>query len=130
MGFLDINLDDVQEPTVVDANSEVQVRVTGASTGDDKNGNPYILIRLDIPEEPTAKDFTYFLGLPNSSMDAKKLNNTKWKLKMFFDAIDEDPSGLDSADDLVGKTFWAILGVSESDEYGEQNYVKKIVKGA
>ena len=130
MGFLDIDLDDAQEPTVIEANSEVQVRVTSAETGTDKNGHPYLLIRCDVPDEPASKDFTYFLRLPHAGMDGKQLNNTKWRLKLFFKAIGEDPKSLDSPEDLQGKTFWAILGVSESDEYGEQNFIKKIIKGA
>lgn len=130
MGFLDINLDDVQEPTVIPANTEILVRITGAETGNDKNGNPYLLIRCDVPDEVSAKDFTYFLRLPHSNLTDKQLNQVKWKLKVFFDAIGVDPSSLDSPSELEGRTFWAILGVDDDDEYGERNYIKKIVKGA
>ena len=130
MGFLDIDLNDVQEPTTIDADSEVKVRIVGTTEGTDKNNHPYLLARFDVPEEPTCKDFTKFYSLPHGEMEPKKLNNAKWALKVFFDAFDIDPSGGIDLEELPGKTAWVILGVSSDDQYGDQNYIKKFIKSA
>ena len=130
MGFLDFDIEDAQEPTVIPANTEVQLRITSAEKGIDKNNHPYLLTRLDTPDDPMVKEFTYFLGYPHKDMDERKANNAKWKFKVFFEAIGVDPADVETTEDLQGATFWAIVGVSESDEYGEQNYVKKVIKSA
>jgi len=31
-------------------------------------------------------------------------------------------------DDCIGRQAWAILGVSEDEEYGEQNFIKRFIK--
>lgn len=127
MGFLDIDLSDVQEPSAVPGDAEYKLRIVDVRQADDKNGNPYILPRFEIPEEPSAKEFTKFLRLPHEGLDAKQLNSAKWQLKLFFDAFGVDPSSLNNVDDLVGEEGWAILGLEDSDQWGEQNFVKKFI---
>jgi len=127
MSFLDIDLNDVRKPEAVPANEEYQIRLLGITSGEDKNGYPYILPRFDIPSQPTSKDFTKFLYLPREDASEKELNNIKWNLKMFFDAFDIDYTQQINFDTVGGKTAWAILGLSENEQYGEQNYIKKFV---
>ncbi len=129
MSFLtDINFDDVVEPRAVDADKEYKIRIVDVKEGTDKNGNPYALPRLEILDELGAKDFTYFLGRPNpDTMDAKQINSAKHKIKTFLEAFDIDSSADPS--DWVGSESWAILGMKEDEQYGEQNFVKKFVKG-
>ncbi len=127
MSFLtDINFDNVVEPRAVDADKEYKIRIIEARQGTDKNGNPYILPRFEILDEVGAKDFTYFLGLPNDSMDAKRLNAVKYKIKNFLDAFGLDVSS--DPEDWAGSEGWAILGLEESEQYGEQNFIKRFVK--
>lgn len=125
MAFLDMNFDDVVEPTVAPADAEYKLRILDVREGNDKNGNPYLMPRLEILEVVGAKDFSYFLSLPNETMDAKKLNNTKYRLKCFLDAFklpySSDPQ------EWPGSEGWAILGIQEDEQYGEQNYIKKFV---
>ena len=86
-----MDLDDAQEPTCVEG-GEYKIRCVGFRK--DKEGNivrtynrdgydmPYVLVMLDIPSEPTSKDFTHFVGLPTTEEGActpKDLNQTKWK---------------------------------------------------
>ena len=136
MGFLDnVDLENVVEPTTVPADQEYKLRIvdvkTDPSTPDglprDKNGNSYLLPRFEIPDEPTAKDFTRFIGLPNDDMDAKKKNTSGYQLKTFLAAFDLEPSALVDPSDMVGAEGWAILGLEESEQWGEQNFIKKFI---
>lgn len=126
MAFLDMNFDDVVEPTVAAADAEYKLRILDVKEGTNKNGEPYLMPRFEVCDVVGAKDFTKYFGLPSSSMDAKKLNSVKYGLKIFMDAFSleyaSDPS------DWVGAEGWAILGVEENEQYGPQNYIKKFVK--
>ena len=126
MAILDLDFSDVVEPRTVEADKEYKLRITDVKEGTNKNGEPYLMPRFEILDEVGAKDFTKYLGLPSASMDAKKMNNTKYGLKLFLEAF-----GLPAASepsDWVGAEGWAILGVEENDQYGAQNFVKKFVK--
>ena len=132
MGFLDIDFSDVQEPSAVPGDQEYKLRIVGVKTDENgnlptnKNGQEYLLPRFEIVGEPTAKEFTRYIGMPDSSMDAKQLNNAKWALKSFFEAFDLDPNNV-TIDGMVGAEGWAILGLEETNEWGEQNFVKKFI---
>lgn len=124
------NFDEVVEPQAVEA-GEYQLRIIDCSEPkEDKNGNMYIMPRLEVVDVPTGKDFTYFLGLPSSEMDAKQLNKCLVKLKNFGIAFGVDMSRQVDVEELVGLTGWAILGVESNEQYGDQNYVKKFIAGA
>ena len=136
MGFLDdANLDDVQEPTAVPGDSEYKLMIvdvkTDPSTANglpvNKNGDSYLLPRFEIVGEPAAKELTRYFGLPNAGMNDKQRNAAGWQLKQFLNAFDLDPNQLADPNDLVGAEGWAILGLEESDQWGEQNFVKKFI---
>jgi len=125
MTFLDMNFDDVVEPRAVAPDKEYKLRILEVREGTDKNGNTYLMPRFEILDEVGAKDFTYFMGLPNDQMDAKRLNTTKYKIKNFVEAF-----GLgNDVSDWQGSEGWAILGLEENEQWGEQNFIKKFVKG-
>jgi len=138
MGFLD----DVQEPFAVPGDQEYKIRLVDVRTGNNKSGNPYLLPVFEIPDEPTAKEFTKYLGLPHEGMSPKQLNSRGWTMKSFCHAMDIDVGMFedyvetfinnpeaDPPDNsfMIGADGWAILGLEESDQWGEQNYVKKFV---
>ena len=136
MGFLDsVNLDDVTEPTAVPGGEEYKVRIVDVKVDSsnptglphNKNGQPYLLPRFEIPEEPTAKEFTTYLGIPTDDMDPKAYNAAGFKLKNFLATFDLDASALSNPEDIKGAEGWAILGLEDSPEWGEQNYVKKFI---
>ena len=132
-GILDLSQYDVNntpDPTAVDE-GEHKIRIIECEgIKEDKNGNNYFMPRFEIPEEPTSKDFTYFIAMPNSSMDAKEMNRTLAKLKNFGLAFGLDFSHEISFDDLAGLEGWALLGRKDDPEYGPQNYIKKFITGA
>jgi hypothetical protein len=124
MSFLsDLDLSDVVEPRVVEADMEYELRITDVREGTNKNGGPYIMPRFEIVGEIGAKDVSHYIGLPDSTMDAKKLNNTKYRIKQFLEAFDLDPQT--DTSDWVGAQGWAVLGVQDNEQYGEQNFIKR-----
>jgi len=137
MGFLDDVMGDEEytQPTAVPGGSEYKLRIVDVKTDpshDDnlprnKNGDAYLLPRFEIVGEPTAKEFTRYMGIPGNDMDAKKRNQAGYMIKLFLQAFDLDSASLADPSDLIGAEGWAILGLEETDEYGEQNFVKKFI---
>ena len=122
------DLDGSQEPTASKPGEEYKLIITEVRDGIDKNGYDYLMPRLEIVGEPYSKDFTHFLHLPNSEMTEKQLNKVKWNLKSFADCFSIDMSRpQDPKEDWVGCEGYAILGSNDNDEYGEQNFIKKLV---
>ena len=126
----EMGLGDSQEPKVMAAGSEVQLRILDVTEDEDKNGHAYALPRFEVVDEPLAKDFTHFVYIPNKEwMDAKRLNRSQWDMRVFLEAFSVDTaSRISFRDQLPGLTGWAILGVRDSDEYGRQNYIKKFIQ--
>ena len=128
MSLLDQNFADAEEPTVVPADEEYKLNIMSVRQDTDKNGAPYFLPTFECVDHPTAKEFTKFYRIPHSDLNPKQLNKAKWAIKNLLLACGMDPSmPFDPEQDLVGKELWAILGVSDDEEYGEQNYVKKLI---
>jgi len=128
MSLLELNLSDAQEPKVVDANEEYNLRIIDCTKDKNKKGNDYLLPRFEVVDEPLAKDFTKYIGLPHDEETEKQQNRTKWNLRTFFECFGVDHSRpVDPEDDLVGQTGWAILGVEDNEAFGEQNYVKRFI---
>lgn len=120
--FLDLNLDDAQEPKVL-PEGEYKIRVSGAEKSTDKNNNPYILLRLEVPDEPYSKTFTHFLGFPTDDMTPKDQNARKWRMKEAFEAFGFDYQSR-PLEDLRGSETWATLGETDEDPtYGKSNRV-------
>ena len=127
----DMDLDGSQEPITVKPGEEYKLIIVSVTDGVDKNGFDYVMPRLEIVGEPFAKDFTHFLHLPSKEMTEKKLNQVKWALKSFTDCFEIDMSiPHDPKEEWVGHEGYGILGANESDDYGEQNFIKKLVTGA
>lgn len=122
--FLDINLDDAQEPMTVEA-GEYQVQVVDAKMDKNKKGDDYVLLTLEIPSEPASKAFTHYLGLPSSDDTPKQKNQRKWNMKACFDAFGFDYTS-QPVEAMIGSETWALVGEGDEDpEYGKQNYVRK-----
>ena len=123
--FLDVPTGDAVEPKAMPA-GEYKLRITSALMGVDKNGHDYFLPRFEIPKEPFAKEFTRFFGLPHSEMTDKQVNAAKFNLDSFKKCFKIKKDKF-SMDEIIGMEGWAILGLGEDDEYGEQNYIKKFI---
>ena len=131
--LLDIDTSDSQEPTTVEP-GEYKVRITGFRKDNDgkiirtsEAGNKYFIVTFDIPDEEFSKGLSKVFSVPTLEMEAKRQNAVKWELECFKRAF-----GLAEINfsNMVGKEGYAILGVSHSEQYGDQNEVKKFVTGA
>lgn len=132
MAIVDLSnydLENAQDPIAVEE-GEYKVRIIECDgVRENSAGNPYILPRFEIADEPLAKDFTQYMALPTQDMDAKKSERTRATLKKFCKAFDLDFAQFDT-DELAGMEGWVILGKSYDDQYGEQNFIKRYVSGA
>ena len=131
MSMLDLaalDLENAPEIKAVPANEEYKLRIIDCKAGRDKNEDDFLLPRFEVVDHPTSKDFTRYIRLPSDSMDDKKMAKTKSLLRTFFECFDVDLSRkFDPEDFLPGLEGWAILGLEESEEWGEQNYIKKFI---
>ncbi len=125
--ILDIDFGGTIEPKAYPGGKEYKIRLLDCKKDVDKNDDPYILPRFEIAGKPDAKDFTKYLPLPNSGMDAKKLNRTKFDLMILYDCFGIPTKGPANIDDYKGKEGWAILGYKEDEEYGPQNTIKQFL---
>lgn len=139
MSLLDptaLGLDDAQEPKALEKGAEVELLITNVVNGtfkdknDDSIEHEYYRVVCDIPDEPFAKAISHMLTVPDSNMTEKRRNAAKWDMKCFLGGlIDFDATRpFNPLTDWKGKRFWAILGKTESDEWGEQNNIRKIVR--
>ncbi len=130
MGMIKIDVDNVQEPYVMPADSECELRIIDVREGTNKNGQPYIMPRLEVVGEVAAKEFSYYLGIPTSDMTDKQRNAAAFKYVNFCAAFEIDAAAENNPEDFIGLEGVAILGMEESPEYGEQNFVRRFIAGA
>lgn len=130
MSFLDFNLNDVPELSALPDGQEYELRILECEVKNSAAGNPMVICRFDVPSEPNSKGITHVMMLPTQADDEKKRNGRLRSLKMFCDAFGIDyGSGISLGEEVVGNTGWAILGIEDSPEYGEQNRVRRFVAG-
>ena len=119
------NFDDVYDEVVLPVGTEAQIQIVSVDTGTDKNGGTYWRLRCEILDQPTAKDITTFISFPGPSDDAKRVNRKKLSLMRMMQSLKMDLTKPFSQSDLIGLTAWVILGIQSSDEYGDQNIIKR-----
>ena len=129
LDFGEMDLDSGHEPVVVEGGQEYKLRIVGVTSGTDKNEMDYLMPRLEIVEEPYAKELTKFLHIPNrDEMDEKRLDRARYAMSSFCDAFGIERSGEHNPEDVwPGHEGWAILGVSDNEEFGEQNFIRKVL---
>jgi hypothetical protein len=108
---------------------EYALRITSAEVRSDKG---FILVRLEIIDDPYAKEVSTFLNLPGHGRNEKDENRILQRLKYFFSAFDLDPHKTydpseQEPEGFVGLEGYAMLSTPEDkdDGYGPQNRIKK-----
>jgi hypothetical protein len=124
MSLLDLNVNDAVDLEAM-AEGEYPLRIVAAEMQRSKKGNQMLMVRFEIIDEPHSKDINHYLLFPSDEDDAKRKNQRLLAFKNFYKAFGVDASSPVDVDELVGLEGTAFLGVDSSDEYGEQNRIKK-----
>lgn len=129
--FYEVALEDTPELEAL-PEGEYRVQVTDAKLDvSDNTGGQYLLLRLEVPSEPTSKDFTEVFMLPTSEDSEKQRIKRLSRVKKACNALGYDYSAYGGLDPeaFKGLEGWAHLGVETDSQYGEQNRVREWVKG-
>ena len=129
---LEEEISDAPEPKILRAGAEVKARIISVRSGvSEKNDCAWYMPVFDVPDDPMVMEFNDFMWeLDQSHLTKKQFQREMYKFKQFATAFDIDYSRPFSwEDDLPGKEGWLIVGVQKSDEYGDQNRVKKYIAG-
>lgn len=119
-----------EEPKILPAGSEVKARIIGVRTGtSEKNDCIWYSPIFDVPEDPLIAEFSaFFWELDAEKLDPKSYSRSLYTFKQFAKCFDLDYTKPFSwEDDLIGLEGWVILGIRKSDEYGDQNTIKKYI---
>ena len=125
-------IEGAQEPITLKAGTEVKARIISVRTGtSEKNDCEWWTPVFDVPDEPMVKEFNdFFWQLDKSKLDPKQYARTLFQFQQFTKAFGLDLSRpFDLEEDLIGLEGWLIVGTRKSEEYGEQNTVKKYIAG-
>ena len=127
--FLDLNLDQVTEPKVLDADREYQLKIENVeikeSKGEKTAGQSMIMLRCSAQDEPDTQGIFENIMLPSQQLDDDKNMQRKRQLKRLVEAIGLDPARGFNIDELKGETFWAVLGVEDDAQFGKRNVIKR-----
>ena len=119
------------EPKILAAGSEVKARIISVRSGEsEKNNARWYTPVFDVPSDPMVSEFNTFFWDPleKEKLDAKQFERNKFQFSQFVKALGIDLSRPFSwEDDLPGKEGWVILSIRKSEEYGDQNQIKKFV---
>ena len=107
------DINSVPEAVILDKGEEVELRLTGVLSGEDKNNYPYLMFFYDIPDQPEVDEISDFVGLPHPNREARDNIKAKRRLKAIGDALDIDWSTSLNVDELKGKRTFAILGLNK-----------------
>ena len=121
-----------QEPKTLKAGEEVKARIIKINSGiSAKNDCKWFSVVFDVEDDPMIKEFSdFFWELDREKLDAKSYSRSLYQFQQFAAAFGLDYSRPFSwEDDMPGLSGWVIVGVKKSDEYGEQNTVKKYIAG-
>ena len=121
-----------QPPSTLPSGTEVKVRIISVRDGTAKNDVHYYSPIFDVPDDPNVAEFSAFFWdlAERDKLDPKQAERLLNQFKQFAECFGIDYSKPFSwVDDLPGKTGWIIVGVKKTDEYGDQNTVKKYLVG-
>ena len=128
---LEKEIKDAPAPKNLPAGTEVRARITAVRTGiSTTNDARWYTPVFDVPEDLMVVEFnSFFWDLADrDKLTPKQVQQGIFQFGQFAECFGIDFSRPFSwEDDLPGKEGWVILGVKKSEEYGDQNVVKKYV---
>lgn len=127
---LEKEISEAPAPKVLARGTEVKARVIGIREGiSDKNDCQWRQVIFDVPDDPMVTEFNDFMWeLDKEKLDAKQYQRSLYQFQQFAAAFGLDYSRpFDWEGDVVGLEGWLIVGLRTSDDFGEQNTVKKYI---
>ena len=128
---LEQQIKDAPEPKVLPAGSEVKARIINVRSGiSDKNDARWYSPVFDVPDDPMVVEFNAFFWelADRDKLTPKETQRGIYQFGRFAECFGIDYSRPFSwEDDLNGLEGWVILGLKKSEEYGDQNIIKKFV---
>jgi hypothetical protein len=133
MSFLDIAQDlGSYQPEHTVPGGEYKLRVTYA---DAPEGRSFLIVRIEIVDDPYAKEITRLFNLPGSGRNEKEENRNRGILADFFTACEfnfarQFKPGDAYPEGLAGAEFWGILSdpIDDGKGYGLQNRLSQVIK--
>ena len=126
---LEKKIKESQPPTCLPSGTEVKFRIVTVREGiSDKNNAQWYMPVFDVPDHPNCVEFSAFFWdlADRDKLDPKQAERLLNQFKQFAECIGLDyTKPFDWLTDLDGKTGYAILGIRKSDEFGDQNTIKK-----
>jgi len=108
---------------------EYEVRITSAMVNTIKG---FIIVRVEIIDDPYAKELSCFLNLPGSGRDEKDENRNRGRRLDFFSCFDIDSSvsmnpAAQEPEGWVGREGYVMISApkDKDDGYGPQNSIKR-----
>ena len=139
MSMLDLTdqmdeIEGAEEPTIAEIGEEYKLRIIGCREGeriDKTTGHElkYFAPLFEVVDAPMVKEFSGFFDIPNKKeMTEKQYKRSLYAVRVFAECFGIDLARpIDYEDDLPGLEGWAILGSKISDDYGEQNTIRKYI---
>jgi len=126
---LEQEIKDAPEPKVLPAGSEVKARIINVRSGiSDKNDARWYSPVFDVPDDPMVVEFNAFFWelADRDKLTPKEVQRGIYQFGRFAECFGLDYSRPFSwEDDLNGLEGWIILGLKKSEDYGDQNTIKK-----
>lgn len=131
-GFLDYNLNEVPDLKIARAGEaplrcyKAEIRV---SKGERSLGQKMVMLSLEHATDPAIKDMNYVIMLPFQGIEEKQRIRRLNQLKEAARAFGVDYSKGINVKEFEGEEAWGVLTVENSDEYGQQNRVQRLITG-
>ena len=130
MGVLNQSFDALDNLKLYEDGAEVDIKIKSvkhAATKKDPSKSG-ITVTFEVMDDENVSD-SIFWWTECPVQEGENFVNNLRRLKHFFEAFGIDTDEGIELDDLKGLTGSALLGVEDSDEYGERNVIKRFVTG-
>ena len=86
----------------------------------------YVLVKLDIVGQELTRKVRYMIFFPKPDDDDEKKNNKFLMIRNFFEAFDINGDARRDPIGWVGLSARALLKITTSEQWGDQNEVQKL----
>jgi len=127
--LIDLHLDEVPDPTVVEGNEEYQLTIKSAKIEESKSGTGRMVVKIlaEVEDRPEAQPIFENLCFPIASDKASTVYMFKSGLKAFFQSFGIDPAAPGEPDEWIGNQGYVILKVAPDQNGNDRNEIAKYI---